>query len=97
MEKEQWSSTIVASDGLAFARTAAGVLVRLGWHAGSWDMRLGGQQRMEGNALYMYICNVCVLYQYRAGQYELKFVQCVCVVHAPSVCIPHLEHSPLFH
>ena len=55
MEREQWSSTIVASDGLAFARTAAGVLVRPGWHAGSWDMRLGGQQRMEGNALYMYI------------------------------------------
>ena len=43
MEREQWSFTIVASDGLAFAQTAAGVLVRPQWHAGSWDMRLGGQ------------------------------------------------------
>jgi len=43
MEREQWSFTIVASDGLAFAQTAAGVLVRPQWRADSWDMRLGGQ------------------------------------------------------
>ena len=43
MDREQWSSTIVALDGLAFAQTAAGVLVMPQWPADSWDMRLGGQ------------------------------------------------------
>ena len=51
MDREQWSSTIVALDGLAFAQTAAGVLVMPRWPADSWDMRLGGQWCMKGDAL----------------------------------------------
>ena len=43
MDREQWSSTIVDLDGLAFAQTTAGVLVMPRWPADSWDMRLGGQ------------------------------------------------------
>jgi len=54
MDREQWSSTIVALDGLAFAQTAAGVLVRPQWPADSWDMRLGGQGHMEGSTIYVY-------------------------------------------